>query len=150
GAGAERAAARLQVRRPLPGGRRALPRRGAGAGAARRVVGALSLSAVAAGERGRAMTAPAEPAPGVTAEPAPGAPAEPAPGAPGAAGDALVSLRGVSKHFPIKVAWPKRPAPAPLRLWRAISRMPATVQAVTQVDLEIRRGETLGLVGESG
>jgi oligopeptide transport system ATP-binding protein len=71
-------------------------------------------------------------------------------GAP-AAGDVLVSVRGVSKHFPTKLAWPKRGDVAPhVRLWRAISRMPATVRAVTDVDLEIRRGETLGLVGESG
>jgi oligopeptide/dipeptide ABC transporter ATP-binding protein len=71
--------------------------------------------------------------------------------------DVLVAVRGVSKHFPTKVPWPKPDAPdaperiAPhVRLWRAISRRPATVQAVTEVDLEIRRGETLGLVGESG
>jgi oligopeptide transport system ATP-binding protein len=65
--------------------------------------------------------------------------------------DVLVSVRGVSKHFPIKLAWPRRPGASPhVRLWRAISRMPATVRAVTEVDLEIRRGETLGLVGESG
>jgi peptide/nickel transport system ATP-binding protein len=65
--------------------------------------------------------------------------------------DVLVSVRGVSKHFPIKLAWPRRPDASPhVRLWRAISRMPATVRAVTEVDLEIRRGETLGLVGESG
>ena len=63
----------------------------------------------------------------------------------------LVSVRGVSKHFPTRVVWPKRAEVAPhVRLWRAITRMPATVQAVTEVDLEIRRGETLGLVGESG
>ena len=67
------------------------------------------------------------------------------------AGDVLVSVRGLSKHFSIKQAWPRRAQVAPhVRLWRAISRMPATVQAVTEVDLEIRRGETLGLVGESG
>ncbi|TMQ08765.1 MAG: ATP-binding cassette domain-containing protein [Deltaproteobacteria bacterium] len=65
--------------------------------------------------------------------------------------DALVSVREVSKHFPIKLAWPRPPGlPPHVRLWRAVSRMPATVQAVTAVDLEIRRGETLGLVGESG
>ncbi len=65
--------------------------------------------------------------------------------------DVLVSVRGVSKHFPTKLPWPSQDKVAPhVRLWRAISRMPATVQAVTEVDLEIQRGETLGLVGESG
>ncbi|HEX2685275.1 MAG TPA: ABC transporter ATP-binding protein [Kofleriaceae bacterium] len=65
--------------------------------------------------------------------------------------DVLVSVRGVSKHFPTKRAWPRREGVAPhVRVWRAISRMPAAVRAVTEVDLEIRRGETLGLVGESG
>ncbi len=65
--------------------------------------------------------------------------------------DALVSVRGVSKHFATKLAWPRQAGAAPhLRLWRAVSRRSATVQAVTDVDLEIRRGETLGLVGESG
>jgi len=77
---------------------------------------------------------------------APGAPA-PEPSPP----DVLVSARGVSKHFATKVVWPAQPGIAPhVRLWRAISRMPATVAAVTEVDLEIQRGETLGLVGESG
>jgi oligopeptide transport system ATP-binding protein len=87
----------------------------------------------------------AEPA-GAEAAPAAGTGAEPVPAA-----DVLVSVRGVSKHFGVKLAWPRRPGAAPhVRLWRAISRMPATVRAVTEVDLEIRRGETLGLVGESG
>jgi oligopeptide transport system ATP-binding protein len=80
----------------------------------------------------------------VTAEPAREVAAVPA-------GDVLVSVHGVSKHFPTKLAWPRHAGGAPhVRLWRAISRMPATVQAVTEVDLEIKRGETLGLVGESG
>src|SRR5439155_13506819 len=99
----------------------------------------------------RADDAPGEP--GGTGDPrAPGADggATGDPRAPGAAGgaeaapvpDPLVSLRGVSKHFPIKLAWPRRPGVAPhVRLWRAVSRMPATVQAVTEVDLDIRRGE---------
>jgi oligopeptide/dipeptide ABC transporter ATP-binding protein len=86
----------------------------------------------------------------VTAEIAAGAAAIPAP-ADRAEAPVLVSVRGVSKHFPVKLAWPRRPGTPPhLRLWRAVSRMPAMVQAVTEVDLEIRRGETLGLVGESG
>jgi oligopeptide/dipeptide ABC transporter ATP-binding protein len=66
-------------------------------------------------------------------------------------GDVLVSARGLTKHFPTKLAWPRQPGLAlPRRLWRALTRMPAMVQAVTEVDLEIKRGETLGLVGESG
>jgi len=95
-------------------------------------------------------------------EPGPAAQAErgPAPEA-----EVLVSVRGVSKHFATKLAWPGRAA-AELdgaaggvpggrvgfggRLWRSVSRRSAMVQAVTEVDLEIRRGETLGLVGESG
>jgi oligopeptide/dipeptide ABC transporter ATP-binding protein len=79
---------------------------------------------------------------------------EPAPGGGVAhAGEAaaLVSVRGVSKHFATKLAWPRQTGLAPhVRLLRAVTRMPATVRAVTEVDLEIRRGETLGLVGESG
>ena len=88
----------------------------------------------------------------MTAEPAAASDAKPAAGAAEApAGAALVSVQGVSKHFPTKLVWPRHAGLAPhVRLWRAISRMPATVQAVTEVDLEIKRGETLGLVGESG
>ena len=46
----------------------------------------------------------------------------------------LVAARGVSMHFTSKTGWGRA----------------ATVRAVTDVDLEIAEGETLGLVGESG
>ena len=48
----------------------------------------------------------------------------------------LLQARGLSKHFPTKAAWPWQHAPA--------------VQAVTEIDLDVEAGETLGLVGESG
>ncbi len=46
----------------------------------------------------------------------------------------LVSAKKLSMHFPMKKGWGKS----------------ETVRAVTEVDLEIQPGETLGLVGESG
>jgi oligopeptide/dipeptide ABC transporter ATP-binding protein len=48
----------------------------------------------------------------------------------------LVEIRGLVKHFPIRDG--------------ILQRTVGHVQAVDGVDLEIRRGETLGLVGESG
>jgi len=63
----------------------------------------------------------------------------------------LVKLTGVSKHFATKIAWPKAAkAPLHVRAWHALSRRTATVRAVSEIDLDIAAGETLGLVGESG
>ena len=62
--------------------------------------------------------------------------AAPATGAGPAAHGTLVDVRDLVKHFPIKGG--------------VLSRTVASVQAVDGVTFEVRRGETLGLVGESG
>ena len=54
---------------------------------------------------------------------------------PAAAGDSILSASGVCKHFPVTTFF---------------GRTRQVVRAVDGVDLEIRRGETFGLVGESG
>ena len=53
-----------------------------------------------------------------------------------AVGDILLSTRGLKKYFPVKQGW--------------LRRTSGYLQAVDGVDLDIRRGETVGLVGESG
>jgi peptide/nickel transport system ATP-binding protein len=53
-----------------------------------------------------------------------------------AANTPLVEVRGLVKHFPVHGG--------------VLQRTVALVQAVDDVDLEIHKGETLGLVGESG
>ena len=52
------------------------------------------------------------------------------------AGDVLVEARGVQKYFPVKEG--------------LLRKTVAHIQAVDGVDLAVRRGETVGLVGESG
>ena len=53
----------------------------------------------------------------------------------------LLELNGVTKHFDVSPPW----------LDRVLERKPrVTLKAVDGVDLAIRQGETLGLVGESG
>ncbi len=56
---------------------------------------------------------------------------------PDQASETLLSLRGVQTHFPVQRGFVFR-------------RQVGTVKAVDGVDLELRRGEVLGLVGESG
>jgi oligopeptide transport system ATP-binding protein len=51
-------------------------------------------------------------------------------------GDVLISVRNLVKRFPIKGG--------------VLSREVASVKAVSDVSFDIKRGETLGLVGESG
>jgi peptide/nickel transport system ATP-binding protein len=58
-----------------------------------------------------------------------------------AAGEVLLELDGVSRTFDVSPPW----------LNRVLERKPRVLlHAVESVDLAIRRGETLGLVGESG
>jgi peptide/nickel transport system ATP-binding protein/oligopeptide transport system ATP-binding protein len=54
----------------------------------------------------------------------------------GTSGDALLEVNNLKKHFPIKGG--------------ILRRTVATVKAVDGVSFSVRRGETLGLVGESG
>jgi peptide/nickel transport system ATP-binding protein/oligopeptide transport system ATP-binding protein len=57
--------------------------------------------------------------------------------APPASGEKLLEVRDLVKHFPIKKGF-------------LVQRQVGAVQAVDGVDFDVLRGETLGLVGESG
>src|SRR5262245_10748162 len=51
-------------------------------------------------------------------------------------GDVIIEVRKLKRYFPIRGG--------------LLQRKIATVQAVDDVSFEVRRGETLGIVGESG
>ena len=52
-------------------------------------------------------------------------------------GDPIIEVEHLTKHFPVS-------------LGRVLARRAASVHAVEDVTLSVRRGETLGIVGESG
>ncbi|GAB3659956.1 ABC transporter ATP-binding protein [Nocardioides korecus] len=56
---------------------------------------------------------------------------------PGSAEDPILSVRGLQRHFPLTTG-------------AVFKKQIGTVKAVDGIDLTIRRGEVLGLVGESG
>ncbi|HEX5073699.1 MAG TPA: ATP-binding cassette domain-containing protein [Gemmatimonadaceae bacterium] len=62
--------------------------------------------------------------------------AAPGPGAGAASGQPLLSVSQLTKHFPIRRG--------------LFGRAAGAVRAVDGVSLEVARGETLGIVGESG
>ena len=62
--------------------------------------------------------------------------ARPATVAAPAAGEVLLTITDVVKHFPLRTGW--------------LGRRHDVVHAVDGVSLQVRRGETLGIVGESG
>ena len=50
--------------------------------------------------------------------------------------DVLISVRNLKKYFPIQAGWLKKTV--------------GQIKAIDEVSLDIRKGETFGLVGESG
>jgi len=68
--------------------------------------------------------------------PSPAAPPAPAPVVPGVLADPLLSIRRLTKHFPVRSG--------------LFGRATGQVRAVDGVSLDVGHGETLGVVGESG
>jgi oligopeptide transport system ATP-binding protein len=62
----------------------------------------------------------------------------------------LVDARGLTKHFNATIPWPRTDTGVVASLRRTFTRQKATVQAVSEINLSIAPGETVGLVGESG
>jgi oligopeptide/dipeptide ABC transporter ATP-binding protein len=81
-------------------------------------------------------TPPTPPVPPAAAPTTPGSGGAALPSAPGAAAPPLIEVRDLVKHFVVRGG--------------VLQRTIGYVQAVDGVSFDIRRGETLGLVGESG
>jgi peptide/nickel transport system ATP-binding protein len=92
----------------------------------------------AIGELGRAEVAAQQRQPAATLATVTAAATDAADGATAATGSArpLLQLAGVSKEFPVTAG--------------VLQRRTGSVKAVTEVTIEVRAGETFGLVGESG
>ena len=138
GARSEGARRGLPLRRALPAAHRKVHARGAaprggGARTASRDAGARWTSSA----RGRVVSGSKDLfQPATTAPPTREESVDPEGGAPGSRPRTLVATERVAKYFPVRAGW--------------LGRGGRFLRAVDGVSLRVRRGETMGLVGESG